>query len=144
MGHVHRTAVVPYSATQMYELVNDVESYPQFLHWCRGARVLGRGPDFVEATVDIGLAGIHKSFTTRNTLDPPHSITVALVAGPLRHLSGSWRFESTPEGGCRVSLDLDFAVAVSPLSFVFSTVFEEIARSQMQAFIDRARVVYGT
>jgi ribosome-associated toxin RatA of RatAB toxin-antitoxin module len=127
----------------MYDLVNDVESYPKFLHWCPGARVTKRGEDFIEASVDVGLGGIRKRFATRNQLEPPHKIVVRLVSGPFRRLDGAWRFESLADGGCRISLDLDFAVSVSPLAVVFSAVFEEIARSQMNAFLERAREIYG-
>lgn len=143
MRSIERSARVPHTAAQMFDLVNDVESYPKFLHWCRGATIMHREGDVVEAELDIGISGIHKSFRTRNTLRPPSEIEIELVSGPFRHLDGKWRFEDLDAGGSEVSLVLEFEVAMSPLSMIFSTVFEELARSQMNAFIERARHVYG-
>ena len=127
----------------MFSLVSDVEAYPQFLNWCRKARSEEVGPNTVEATLEVGVRGIHKSFTTRNTLESPNRLKVDLVAGPFRRLSGEWRFEADPNSGCVVSLELDFKVTPSPFSIIFSAVFEEIARSQMDAFLKRADELYG-
>jgi ribosome-associated toxin RatA of RatAB toxin-antitoxin module len=143
MPRVERRAHVPYTTTQMFDLVNDVDSYPQFLHWCRDARVASTSGDTVEAVIDIGLGGIHKSFRTRNTIARPHRIGMTLVSGPFRHLDGSWEFAEAANGGTDVTLALDYEVSNSPLAVVFSAVFEEVARSQMNAFVARARRLYG-
>lgn len=143
MPTVRRSARASYTAQQMYDLVDDVESYPEFLHWCRAARIVRREDHAVEAQLDIGFRGIHKSFTTRNRRDPPQRIDIELVRGPFRKLEGAWQFADLPEGGSEVSLDLEFEVASSPLSFMFSAVFEEIVRYQMHAFIQRAERLYG-
>lgn len=143
MPKVQRTARTKYAARQMYELVDDVESYPRFLHWCRGARVIRREDGLIEAELDIGFKGIHKSFTTRNRRYPPERIEIELVRGPFRKLDGYWQFRDLDEGGSEVRLDLEFSVATSPLGFMFSAVFEEIVRYQMQAFIQRAERLYG-
>ena len=143
MPTVVRTAEVAYSAAQMFTLVNDIEAYPDFLHWCRGARVSHRSDSEVEATLDVGFGGIHKSFSTRNTLAAPHSIHLELISGPFRSLNGQWTFRDLEDGGCRVALSLSFEVPRSPFGLIFSRVFEEIARSQMGAFLRRAKAVYG-
>ena len=143
MPTVQRKARVPYSAEQMFDLVNDVESYPQFLHWCRGARIHSRAEDTIEAAVDVGVLGLHQSFRTRNTLKRPERIAIDLVSGPFRTLRGEWGFSAVTGGGCDVSLSLEFEVALSPFGLVFSRVFEELAASQMQAFIQRASALYG-
>lgn len=143
MRSIRRSARVPYTAAQMFDLVNDVEAYPQFLHWCRGARIERRDGATIEAVLDIGISGIHKSFRTRNTLQAPDAIEIELVSGPFRRLDGKWAFEDLDDGGSKVSLLLEFEVVASPLSMIFSTVFEELARSQMNAFVDRARELYG-
>lgn len=143
MPKVKRSARTKYSARQMYDLVDDIESYPQFLHWCRGARVLKRDDSVLEAELDIGFRGVHKSFTTRNHRQPPERIDIELVRGPFRKLDGYWRFRDLDEGGSEVTLDLEFSVAASPLSFMFSAVFEEMVRYQMQAFINRAEELHG-
>lgn len=127
----------------MYDLVNDVEAYPEFLHWCRGARIIRREADALEAELDIGFRGIHKSFRTRNAQDPPRRIDISLVSGPFRKLDGCWTFEDVDGSGSVVTLDLEFDVASSPLSYMFSAVFEELVRQQMGAFVKRAERVYG-
>ena len=131
----------------MYALVNDIESYPEFLNWCSGARILERrdvdqSEQQLTAELDVGFAGITQRFSTVNTLRPPTEIKLRLKSGPFRSLEGAWTFE--PAGsGCTISLTLDFSVALSPLGMVLSTAFEEIARSQMDAFVQRAARVYG-
>jgi len=140
---VKRKAHVPYSAEQMFDLVNDVESYPKFLHWCHGARVDVRGADTLEATLDIGVLGFTRSFRTRNTLSRPEKIGIELVSGPFRRLRGEWRFSSPPAGGTDVALSLAFEVTLSPFGAVFSRVFEELAGAQMTAFVERAAKLYG-
>jgi ribosome-associated toxin RatA of RatAB toxin-antitoxin module len=128
----------------MFDLVNDVESYPKFLHWCRGARIDARHGNSVEATLDIGVLGFHQSFRTRNSLARPERIGIDLVSGPFRRLRGEWRFVPAEASGTEVSLTLAFEVASTPFGFVFAKVFEELAASQMAAFIERAKQVYGS
>lgn len=143
MPRVQRSARVPYTAEQMFDLVNDIESYSRFLHWCSGARVDVRQGNTVEATLDIGVLGFRQSFRTRNTLLRPTRIQIELVSGPFRRLRGEWKFADLPEGGSDVSLALQFEVTVSPFGVLFSKVFEELAGAQMNAFTERAAAVYG-
>lgn len=144
MPTVKRSARVPYTTEQMFDLVNDVEQYPKFLHWCRGARIDSIQGNTVEATLDIGVLGFHQSFRTRNTLKRPERIGLDLVSGPFRRLRGEWRFAAVPEQGSDISLTLTFEVRLSPFGLVFTRVFEELASSQMTAFVERATVIYGT
>jgi ribosome-associated toxin RatA of RatAB toxin-antitoxin module len=140
---VQRNASVPHSAQQMFDLVNDIEKYPEFLHWCGGARIDSRQGNTVEATLDIGVLGFQRSFRTRNTLRSPERIALELVSGPFRRLRGEWRFSDRPDGGADVSLSLAFEVTASPFGAVFSKVFEELAGAQMTAFTQRADALYG-
>jgi ribosome-associated toxin RatA of RatAB toxin-antitoxin module len=140
---VKRSARVPYTTEQMFDLVNDIEQYPKFLHWCRGAHVDQKQGNTVEATLDIGVLGFHQSFRTRNTLERPKRIGIDLVSGPFRRLRGEWRFVAAPDGGSDISLTLAFEVTMSPFGIVFTRVFEEIAGSQMTAFVDRAKALYA-
>ena len=126
----------------MFDLVDDIEAYPRFLHWCPGSAVEKRTDDEVVASVDVGLGGIRKRFTTRNRLQRPERIDLELVEGPFKTLRGAWTFEDAPDG-CDVGLSLDFEVAHTPLDMMFATVFEEIVRSQVAAFVKRAKTVYG-
>lgn len=143
MPTVKRSARVPYTTDQMFDLVNDVESYPKFLHWCRGARIEASYGSTVEATLEIGAFGFQQSFRTRNTLQRPERIAIDLVSGPFRRLRGEWRFVAAPGQGTDISLTLTFEVTLSPFGVVFAKVFEELAASQMTAFVARAKKVYG-
>jgi ribosome-associated toxin RatA of RatAB toxin-antitoxin module len=127
----------------MFDLVNDIEQYPKFLHWCRGARIDLKQGNTVEATLDIGVLGFHQSFRTRNTLERPQRIGIDLVSGPFRRLRGEWRFVAAPDGGSDISLTLAFEVTLSPFGAVFAKVFEELAAAQMTAFTERAKKIYG-
>jgi ribosome-associated toxin RatA of RatAB toxin-antitoxin module len=127
----------------MFDLVNDIESYPEFLYWCQDSRVIHSSNTEVIATLNVGLEGIHKCFTTKNSLERPHQIDIDLVDGPFKSLQGTWRFDSREEPGCVVGLRLDFEVAHTPLDMVFGAFFEEVARSQVAAFIKRAEKIYG-
>jgi ribosome-associated toxin RatA of RatAB toxin-antitoxin module len=140
---VQRSARVPYSAAQMFDLVNEIEKYPEFLHWCVGARIDNRYGNTVEATLDIGVLGFQRSFKTRNTLRRPDRIQIDLVSGPFRRLRGEWRFTDLPSEESDVSLSLAFEVTISPFGILFSKVFEELAGAQMDAFIARAVRLYG-
>ena len=133
---------MPYKAEQMFDLVNDVAAYPSFLPWCRSVTVNNVSNDALEATLDVGVGALHKRFSTRNALARPNRIDLALVDGPFRQLSGSWRFDAVAEGGCDVSLELDFEVASRPLKLIFERAFEELARSQLDAFLSRAKELY--
>jgi ribosome-associated toxin RatA of RatAB toxin-antitoxin module len=139
---VQRSARVPYTAAQMFELVNDIERYPEFLHWCTGAHVHSRQGNVVEATLDIGVLGFHRSFRTRNTLTRPQRIQIELVTGPFRRMRGEWSFADLAHES-QVALSLAFEVTVSPFGIVFSKLFEELAGAQMAAFVSRARELYG-
>jgi ribosome-associated toxin RatA of RatAB toxin-antitoxin module len=143
MRTVRRSAQVPFSAEQMFDLVDDIASYPEFLPWCQSATVQRRTEDLAEATLEVGVAGVQKQFSTRNSLDRPRRIEIQLLKGPFKSLEGAWTFDDHDEGGSEVGLALNFEVAVSPLQMVFGVLFEEIVRSQVTAFIDRAKAKYG-
>jgi ribosome-associated toxin RatA of RatAB toxin-antitoxin module len=140
---VRQQARVPFSADQMFDLVNDVESYPRFLPWCQKATIRFANENRVEATLEVGVRGATHRFTTRNSLERPNRIGLELIEGPFRKLSGEWRFDAPADQGCVVSLNLDFEASSVPLRLIFEILFEELIRSQVQAFVDRAESVYG-
>lgn len=142
MIKVQKSALVPYRAEQMYALVDDIRAYPEFLPWCRKAEELRRSDSEVEARLEIAHSGIHKSFTTRNQLQPGRRIEMHLVEGPFRKLYGIWRFEPLGEAGSRVSLELDFEFSSTLLKMTFGPLFNKIASTLVDAFIQRARKVY--
>lgn len=142
MTTISKNALVRYSAAEMYALVNDIETYPQFLPWCRSARVLSRQPEEVRATLEMARGGIQKSFTTLNRMQADKMIEIRLIDGPFRHLNGFWRFDDLAEQASKVSLDMDFEFAPL-LDLVLGPVFHPIANSLVDAFHRRAMDVYG-
>lgn len=143
MTTISKSALVPYSAHDMFVLVADIESYPQFLPWCGGARILSRNEDLVEASIDIVYSGLHKTFTTSNRLQTDKMMEMRLVEGPFKHLHGYWLFEALDENGCKVSLDLEFAFANRLTKLAIGPMFEKIANNLVDHFQQRARELYG-
>jgi len=143
MRRVSRSALVPYTVDQMYALVADVESYPDFLPWCRRVTVHRREGQHVEATLEAGRGSISKSFRTNNTLVPNESIRMELARGTFRHLSGLWRFEPIGDAGSRVSLDMEFDFDNRLTDLVFGAFFEDTCDSMVDAFTKRAQERFG-
>ncbi|POP41727.1 ubiquinone-binding protein [Superficieibacter electus] len=143
MPQINRTALVPYSAEQMYNLVNDVDSYPEFIPGCTGSRVLESGPTQMTAAVDVSKAGISKTFTTRNTLNSNQSILMHLVDGPFKKLIGGWKFTPLGQDACKIEFQLDFEFTNMLIEMAFGRIFKELAASMVQAFTTRAKEVYS-
>ncbi|MFO6494448.1 type II toxin-antitoxin system RatA family toxin [Hafnia alvei] len=143
MPQISRSALVPFSAKQMYQLVNDVSAYPAFLPGCIGSRVLESGPNSMTAAVDVSKAGISKTFTTHNTLADSSSIKMQLVDGPFRKLLGGWHFIPLSDDACKVELHLDFEFTNKLVELAFGKVFKELAGNMVQAFTSRAKEVYS-
>ncbi len=142
MTIVNKTRDVRFSCEQMYQLVNDVEKYAEFLPHCLSSEVHHRDEDEVQATLVIGAAGMSKPFTTRNRLQQNKMVEIRLVDGPFSHLEGFWRFD-TIEGGCKISFDLEFEFAGRMLSMLIGPIFEQITDKMVDSFCERAEVVYG-
>ncbi|WP_197091777.1 type II toxin-antitoxin system RatA family toxin [Serratia oryzae] len=143
MPQISRSALVPFSAEQMYQLVNDVHSYPDFLPGCIGSRVLAASPNEMTAAVDVAKAGISKTFTTRNTLHDNQRINMQLVDGPFRKLMGGWQFTALSPEACKVELHLDFEFTNKLIELAFGKVFKELAGNMVQAFTQRAKEIYS-
>lgn len=144
MPTVNRQALVPYSPAEMFALVDDVPAYPQFLPWCRSAQVHSRNEDEVRASIELAKGSLRKSFTTCNRLQKDKMIEMRLVEGPFRHLEGFWRFDALKGGAAtRVSLDLDFEFSNRLMAMAVGPVFNQVADTLVDAFVRRAREVYG-
>ena len=143
MRRVSRSALVPYSARQMYVLVEDVESYPDFLPWCGGAVLHWRDGDVLEGSVEMHLAGLRRSFRTRNRMREYEAIDMELVEGPFSHLNGGWHFKALDHLGCKVSLEVEFEVKSRATNRLLGRYFEEICNSLVDAFVRRAQDIYG-
>ena len=143
MATVNKSALVLYSAAEMYGLVENIEAYPQFLPWCRSARILSRSADEVRATIEMAKSGVHKSFTTCNRMQPNKMIDIRLLEGPFKRLQGYWRFEPLRADASKVSLDMEFEFANTLLRVAVEPVFKQIANSLVDAFCKRAVDLYG-
>jgi len=138
MIRVDRSALVEHSAQAMYELVADVESYPQFLPWCDGATVLEREPGRTVATLGINFHGLKNRFTTENRHQAGKRIDMKLVAGPFRSLEGRWSFTDLGDTACKVELSLRYEFANLLLEKAVGPVFKSIAETFVEAFVRRA------
>jgi len=143
MTLVQKSALVKYSANQMYDIVDDIESYPDFLPWCSGSKILLREGNVVEAELHISKAGFDKSFATRNTNDGHGKLFMTLLDGPFSSLEGIWDFMPLREDASKISLDLEFEMNSKFASLAFGPVFNQICNTMVKSFTDRAKQVYG-
>lgn len=139
MREVKRSALVAQSAARMYDLINDVESYPAFVPWCTHSRVESRTESEIVATLGVKRGPLHAEFTTRNVLENEQLISMHFVRGPFRVLEGQWRLMPIGDAGCRIELSLKFAFSNTFAAMIFEPLFEETAASLVDAFVKRAR-----
>lgn len=143
MPKIYREALLLYSKETMYQLVNDVQRYPEFLPWCHATEVHEKNDTFMRASIIIKKMGVSKSFATENNLIPNEKISMILKNGPFRHLNGEWQFISIQDLGCKVILALDFEFLPGLINLPFKKIFEPAADSMLQAFVARAHSLYG-
>jgi ribosome-associated toxin RatA of RatAB toxin-antitoxin module len=151
MREVHRSAIVPYPAEAMFALVADVEAYPEFLPGCTASSVLSREPGGLVASLSLAKGPFSSTFTTRNTLEPPRRLTMELVDGPFSSLHGEWNIAplAGPPGaghatqGCRIDLRVRFQFAGTARDLLLGPAFELTCSGLVDAFVERARTVYG-
>ena len=142
MTAVRRMAFVPFSAEQMFDLVNDVVAYPNFLPWCAGSEILSQDTARMRARLRLKKGPLDASFTTDNRLEAGRRINLSLVDGPFSRLHGQWQFEPA-DGGSMVRLELEFEFSGKLLGKVFTAAFKPIADSLIEAFKARAYGIYG-
>jgi ribosome-associated toxin RatA of RatAB toxin-antitoxin module len=146
MKTVHKSILIWYSAAEMFALVTDVASYPQFLPWCDQAEVVEEDADGMTAKVGISFAGLSQSFTTRNTHVKDRKVSLKLVDGPFSKLDGHWDFTPLGDGSqraCKVNFSLRYDFDNAALAALVGPVFDKIAGSMVDAFVKRATQVYG-
>lgn len=141
--HIQRSALLPYPAQALYDLVNDVARYSEFLPWCSSAVVLDVGDDHMRARVEIAKGGFSQHFVTRNTLVPGQSIEMNLEEGPFSQLHGVWVFKSLGEKACKISLDLSFDYAGPIVRATLGPLFNQAANTLVDAFCQRAKQLHG-
>ena len=144
MTTITRSSLVLFTPEQMFDLVNDVETYPSFLPWCRSSTIISKTEDTVEASLDLAKGGIHHVFSTRNKLVHGKSIDISLIDGPFQHLEGHWQFAMIGDNqGCRIQLDMDFEFSNRLVSMALGPIFTQISGSLVEAFCNRAQEIYG-
>ena len=143
MQCVRRSVLVPYSASAMFELVDRIELYPQFLPWCAATQALETRTDGKTARIDINYHGVRAHFTTDNVNRAGESIVITLRDGPFRHLHGEWRFSPLASDACKIELALAYEFATHVLERAVGPVFSHIANTFIDAFVRRAEAIYA-
>ena len=143
MAEIEKTVLVPYSAEKMFNLVDDVAKYPEFLPWCDGSTVIKQSENITHATVNINYHHVKHSFSTENKRNPPLLIEMNLLNGPFEHLDGHWRFIPLSDEACKIEFRLHYTFSHKILEKLVGPVFHMIANSFVESFIGRADTIYG-
>jgi ribosome-associated toxin RatA of RatAB toxin-antitoxin module len=138
MPSVSKSVLVEHSAQQMFDLVDRVEDYPEFLPWCGGTTVLERTSEVLVSRIEINFHGVRAHFTTANRNQPPARIVIALRDGPFRQLDGTWCFRSLAPAACKIEFLLRYQFAARVLEGLIEPVFNHIAATFIDAFVKRA------
>lgn len=144
MAQVHKSVLLEFSAEQMFDLVDAVEGYPEFLPWCSRTELKYRDEQSTVATLFIDFKAVKSHFTTRNQKERCATMKIALVDGPFRRLEGSWLFKPLDEQACKVEFSLNYEFSSRLFEKIIGPVFSHISNSFVDAFVKRARQVYGT
>jgi ribosome-associated toxin RatA of RatAB toxin-antitoxin module len=143
MTVINRSALLPYSARQLFDLVIDVESYPAYMDGCVGARILRAEEHLVDARLDLARGGITHSFSTRNRMLAAREITLELIDGPFEHFAGRWDFRALGDSACKMSLNLEFTIHSTLLGVAASRLFDKVTNNLVDAVGRRASQLYG-
>lgn len=140
---IQRSALLPYPAQALFDLVNDVASYPQFLPWCSSSEVLSADAQEMRATLTVAKGGLSQRFMTRNRLVAGASIEMQLEEGPFSQLHGLWEFKALGDKACKISLDMTFDYAGPLVKATLGPLFNQAANTLVDAFCQRAKQLYG-
>ncbi|BFM12814.1 type II toxin-antitoxin system RatA family toxin [Simiduia litorea] len=143
MVKIERSALVSFSCAQMYDLINDVARYPEFMAGCSAAEILAQDEHSLTARLSLAKAGLQHSFVTQNRLSPPYEMHMQLVQGPFKQFEGYWRFKALGDLGCKVSFELSFEFESRLLAVAASKLFEKVASQQVDSLCLRAQQLYG-
>jgi ribosome-associated toxin RatA of RatAB toxin-antitoxin module len=143
MPIIHKNVIVPYSAAQMYGLVNDIEKYPEFLPWCKTSEIINRTEDEICASLTLAKSGMQKTFTTCNRLQSNKMVQVRLINGPFKQLQGFWQFDALSDSSCRIVFNLEFEFNNKLIALAFGSVFNQVSQTLVDAFTQRAVQLYG-
>lgn len=140
---INRSALLPYPAGALFNMVNDVQAYPDFLPWCSAAKILESDDKQMTAELTVSKAGLSQRFTTHNRLDSGRSIEMRLVSGPFSHLHGVWTFQALTDEASKISLDLEFDYSGAIMRATLGPLFNHAASTMVDAFCRRAQQLYG-
>jgi ribosome-associated toxin RatA of RatAB toxin-antitoxin module len=143
MKRIARSAIVEHSASELYALVERIEAYPEFLPWCRAARVSEHSARRTVATLAVGLKGVRYEFTTQNANQPQEAIEMKLLEGPFRHFAAQWHFHALGAQAARIEFAMEYEFASRVVATALAPVFRAIADTMVDAFKRRADEVYG-
>ena len=143
MPHIERSALVNHSAEQMFDLVNDVASYPEYMQGCISARVVNEDSEMLLGELTLGRAGVEFTFKTRNKLQRPERIDMELDSGEFREFEASWIFEALNDEASKVTLKMNFEFANNMIAVAAGPLFSSVANAQVDAIVNRAQDVYG-
>jgi ribosome-associated toxin RatA of RatAB toxin-antitoxin module len=143
MTTITRSALVMHTAEEMFDLVNDVRRYPEFLPGCQATEVLDEDHNFIEARLTISKAGLQHSFSTHNDLVRPERMDIRLLEGPFSRFTGAWRFQKLSDEACKVSLDMEFEMGNFITGAAMGALFKQVAGAMVDSFVKRANEIYG-
>lgn len=144
MPKISQSTLMPYSQEALYNLINQVENYPQFMPFCSKATVLEQSEEHLLASVTLQKGPLQETFTTKNDLVPYEKMVLHLVDGPFKHLEGAWTFESKPNNCTLVSLNLDYDFNSFIVATVFGALFKKVANDLINNFHQYAKQVLGS
>jgi ribosome-associated toxin RatA of RatAB toxin-antitoxin module len=140
---VSRSLLLPYSAREMFDLVNEVARYPEFLPFCSSAEVLVADATEMQAALSFSRMGLEHALRTRNRLTPPGRIEIEFVSGPFEYLRGEWTFQALGEGACKTAFSVEFQLQARFLQFAATPAINQAVAQAVEAFQRRAVQVYG-
>jgi ribosome-associated toxin RatA of RatAB toxin-antitoxin module len=143
MPSVQKQLLLPFSAEQMFDLVDDIEAYPSFLPWCGGVTVNRLSARDVEASIVIAFRGLSQRFSTLNRQHRAHEIAMSLKDGPFSELNGLWGFKALGKEGCKLQFELQYEFSSRLLGLAVGPVFDQIAKGFVDAFVVEAERRYG-
>ena len=138
MHNIHKSAIVLHPAQKMFQLVDSVENYPQFLPWCGSTQIIERDNDKTIASIEINYKGLRQTFTTENTKKQNQEMIIKLIDGPFKSLSGKWMFKNLDKDSCQIELKLEYEFSNVILEKLISPVFNMIANTFIDEFIKEA------
>ena len=142
MRDIRREALVPYTAMQMFDLIERVEDYPQFLPWCLGAQLISRTEDRVSATVEVGVRDLRVRVTTRNDKRPPEHMAIHMEGGSFLHFHGQWALRPLGDSGCHIVFSLQYELALRAEALA-GRLIDHAADRMVDAFVQRAEQLFG-